>query len=109
MQTERISACNLRLGEEALTSRDKLVAESGELVGHGLGVSEHLLLVGFELWLLCLLQRTCKTRDGVVVGASLHRSLLVKTGSSQNVGRRLLNPAALTFRSQDCPLNAGID
>ena len=64
-----------------LTSRDKFVAESHELVCHGLRVPEHLLLVGLELRLLCLLQGAGQARDGVIVRSTLHGSLLSMTNS----------------------------
>ena len=53
------------------TARDKLEAALGQGVSHGLGVADDLLLVCAVLGSAGLLQGTGKTRDGVVVRASL--------------------------------------
>lgn len=54
-----------------LTSGHERVTKLDKLVGHGLGVLQHLLLVGPELGLLGLLEGTCQARNGVVVWTSL--------------------------------------
>ena len=67
----------------AHTSRNNFIAQLGKLISHCLGVLQHLLLVGLELWLGCLLEGTGQASNGVVVGTSLNSPSLVSLALSQ--------------------------
>lgn len=97
------AACTRPAVDCSLTARYQPVPLLSQAVCQGLGVLQHLLLVGSELWCRGLLESTGQARDGVVVRAALMAPRVSETGpidrhAEHNMFTRIEDQQLLTWQ-----------